>query len=175
MKSLYLVTSSILLGIILFAQVNLYTLKAKRVVHFSVEEFMNVKLISAPKLLSSIYETLSIITVITNNDIFEQGVKTLKKVLPCVPFLYTSHSSSRCVFTNRGIQTNKLSSLFNGHSVNSIVNAIMFQHYTYPLLCNIKQQKAIHNPRSTLWESESAPGVINMITKCLRNNANLDK
>ena len=131
----------------------------------SLEELLNVKVISASKSLTSISAAPSVMSVITADDISKQGLKTLEEVLQRVPGFFTSEGGTRAIISNRGILTNKFLMLIDGHSVNSIVKDGMSQQHIFPLLDNIERIEIVRGPGSTLWGSEAALGVINIITK----------
>ena len=133
----------------------------------SLEELLSINVISASRSLTSIVEAPSVMTVITVEDISKQGLKTLEEVLQRVPGFFTSEETTRALISNRGIITNKLALLIDGHSVNSIIQDGYGQQQIFPLLENVERIEIVRGPGSTLWGNEAALGVINIIT---RNN-----
>lgn len=151
--------------IINYAQEEAAPFKAIDLVELTFEELLDIKVVTASKSLTSITKAPSVISVITAEDIAKQGLKTLEEVLQRVPGFFTSETGTRALISNRGILTNKFLLLIDGHSVNSIVKDGMSQQHIFPLLDNIERIEIVRGPGSTLWGSEAALGVINIISK----------
>ncbi len=131
----------------------------------SFEKLMDMRVLSASRSLIRIAEAPSVVSVITAEDISRQGLKTLEEVLQRVPGFFASEAGTRAIVGNRGILTNNFLLLIDGHSVNSIVKNGFFQQHIFPLFDSIETIEVVRGPRSTLWGSEAALGVINIITK----------
>ena len=129
------------------------------------EKLMDMRVVSASRSLTRIAEAPSVVSVITAEDISRQGLKTLEEVLQRVPGFFPSEAGTRAIVGNRGILTNNFLLLIDGHSVNSIVKNGFFQQHIYPLLDSIERIEVIRGPGSTLWGSDAALGVINIITR----------
>lgn len=134
----------------------------------SLESLASVKIYTADRALTSVSETSSIVTVITAKEIKKQGLKTLEEVLERVPGMFLDFKNRVQPFIyHRGIQQDQntgLLLLVDGVSQNSQVAYGFDAQHTLPHLFNVKQIEIIRGSSSTLWGSNAATSVINIIT-----------
>lgn len=134
----------------------------------SLEDLMNVKIITASKKEENYNDAPSAVTVITNEQIQQQGLRTLEEVLERVAGFFPTGQLPFGLIGGRGlIQDQNVNYLFliDGHSFNSTNVAGAYHQHTFPLLSNVKQIEIIRGPGSTLWGSDAVVGIINIITK----------
>lgn len=131
----------------------------------SLEELMQVEIVSANRDTSIIANSPAVITVITAQQIREQGLKSLKEVLDRSVGYFTVPEWSNYV-GNRGIVKNSLSFLItiDGKSINNKSVRGIADVHLFPNLDMVKQIEIIRNPASTIWGSDACLGMINIIT-----------
>jgi len=116
----------------------------------------------------SIRESPSVISVITADEIKRNGYSTLSDVLQFVPGFFISRQQAFPIISNRGLYQDMNSNfllLIDGHPLNSIVENGMYHEDRFPLLSKVKRIEIIHGPASTMWGTDAASGIINIITK----------
>jgi outer membrane receptor for ferrienterochelin and colicin len=136
---------------------------------FSLQELMNVEIVSASQKTETILESPSNITVVTDEQIKEWGARNLKDVLSRVAGFYILPDRDEWVISARGnISDNnqKYLILIDGHKMNSIDNFGPGHLMELPMdLANVKRIEIIRGPGSVVWGSGALAGVINIITK----------
>lgn len=134
----------------------------------SIEDLMNIEVVTSTKSSSTVEKAPSIVTVITADDIQKQGLRSLNDVLMRVPGFYTSPGKPMHKISNRSFSQDHNSNillLIDGHSQNSINIFGMYYQHVFPMLNKVKRIEIIRGPGSTLWGSDAASGIINIITK----------
>ena len=157
--------------IILFS-VNVYAQEQEEeleeLFEMSIEDLMNVEVVTSTKSVSTIEKAPSIITVITADDIRKQGLRSLNDVLLRVPGFFTLPGKPMNKISNRSFSQDHNSNillLVDGHSMNSINIFGIYNQHLFPTLNKVKRIEIIRGPGSTLWGSDAASGIINIITK----------
>ncbi len=110
----------------------------------------------------------SVMTVYTDEDIRREGFRNLNELLERTTGFFINRNMSNVLISNRGISLNENEPfllLIDGHSMNSIVDKGAGDFLIFPLISYAKQIEIIRGPGSTLWGSDAALGVINIITK----------
>jgi len=135
----------------------------------TLQELMDVEIISASQKIETLLETPSNMTVVTSEQIKEWGSRDLKDVLSRVAGFYVLPDRDEWVFSARGsISDNnqKYLILIDSHKMNSIDNFGPGHLMEIPMtLGNVKRIEIIRGPGSAVWGSGALAGVINIITK----------
>ena len=135
----------------------------------SLEDLMNLEVVSASKEVEALRDAPSNITVITARQIKEWGMRDLKDVLRRVAGYYIVADRDEWVFAARGNVSDNNQSyliLMDGHRLNSIENFGPGQIIELPNdLSNVRQIEIIKGPGSVMWGSGGLAGIINIITK----------
>jgi outer membrane receptor protein involved in Fe transport len=136
--------------------------------NLSLVDLLNVKVTTASKKAESIFTAPSNISVITDKQIKEWGLRDLQDVLKRVPGYKVINDRDEWVFSARGnVSDNnqKYLILIDGHKMNSTENFGPGQIIELPMdLSNVKRVEIIRGPGSAVWGSEALAGVINVIT-----------
>ncbi|MBN2106934.1 MAG: TonB-dependent receptor, partial [Deltaproteobacteria bacterium] len=136
---------------------------------YSLEELMNIELVSAAKKPQTAYESAAAVYVITQEDIRRSGAVNLPEALRMAPGIQVSRSDpGQFAVTSRGFLgefANKLLVLIDGRSVYSPLFSGTMWDYRDVLLENIERIEVIRGPGATLWGANAVNGVINIITK----------
>jgi iron complex outermembrane receptor protein len=135
----------------------------------SVEELMNVEVISVSKRPEKLSETASAIQVITAEDIRRSGASNIPEALRLAHNLHVAQKGSHAWgIAARGFNTelaNKLLVLIDGRTVYTpLFSGVFWDRQDY-LLEDIDRIEVISGPGSTLWGANAVNGVINIITK----------
>lgn len=134
----------------------------------SLDELANVQVYAPSKTWTTITTAPAVVTVVTDQDIQLRGVKTLKEVLDRVPGFLTSPDESTYLLSNRGFTQNPNSNyliLLDGQALNNQRWEGAEEYFLFPSLSQVKRIEVIRGPGSTLWGSDAAMGMINIISK----------
>jgi iron complex outermembrane receptor protein len=135
----------------------------------SLEELMNIEVVSVSRHPEKLDEAASAIQVITQDDIRRSGAKTLPEALRLAPNLQVAQvNSSQWAISARGfnnVLANKLLVLIDGRTVYTPLYAGVFWDVQNLLLEDIDRIEVISGPGGTLWGANAVNGVINIITK----------
>ncbi len=160
-----------------FAQVPTDSLSTGKLKKLSLEELMNIEVMSVSKRPEKLLEAASAIQVITSDDIRRSGAKTLPEVLRLAPNLQVAQiNSSQWAISARGfnnILSNKLLVLIDGRTVYTPLYAGVFWDVQNVLLEDIDRIEVISGPGGTLWGANAVNGVINIITKNAKDTRGL--
>ena len=135
----------------------------------SVEELMDIEVISVSKRPEKLLETASAIQVITAEDIRRSGASNIPEALRLAHNLHVAQKGSHAWgITARGFNTdlaNKLLVLIDGRTVYTpLFSGVFWDRQDY-LLEDLDRIEVISGPGSTLWGANAVNGVINIITK----------
>lgn len=127
-----------------------------------------VQVFTADRELTAIEEAPSVITLITAEQIQQQGLKSLHEALSRVPGFFNATSPFMEPVSNRGfaqnVNTNYLL-LVDGHALNNdAINGLGHSHMM-PGLDRIARIEVVRGPGATLWGASAAMGIIHLITK----------
>jgi iron complex outermembrane receptor protein len=132
----------------------------------SLEELLNVKVVTASAKSERIAAAPATIYSITEEQILIKGYSNLAEVLEDIPEIEVQKKSGpemSNIFTIRGISGNeKIIILLDGIHVNA--NAPHAIGYNYSIL-NAKRIEVITGPASALYGADAFSGIINIITK----------
>ncbi len=142
----------------------------KTLTEMTIEELMNVKVITASTYYQNLIEAPATTYVITEEEIQQYGYRDLKDVLQHIPGIEYVSSHSNLQGGQRGFAENwsQTKLLINGRPVNKLWSGESYIASQYTLN-NVKQIEIIQGPASALYGADAYTGVINIITK---NNDN---
>ncbi len=134
----------------------------------SIEDLMNIEVVTPSRKPQAIDTAPSNITVITEKEIRDSGAQTLADLLERLPGVYipTQGHGEESIYI-RGVgerYNNKTLLMVDGYPFRDLY------YYTYPLnatipLANIKRIEVIRGPGSSMYGTNALAGVINIITK----------
>lgn len=143
----------------------------------SVEELMNIEVISVSKRPEKLTEASSAIQVITQEDIRHSGASSVPEALRLASNLQVAQvNSSQWAITARGfnnVLANKLLVLIDGRVVYTPMYAGVFWDVQNLVLEDIDRIEVISGPGGTLWGANAVNGVINIITKSSKETTGL--
>jgi len=143
----------------------------------SLEELMDIEVMSVSKRSEKLTEVASAIQVITQKDIRNAGVKTLAEALRLAPNLQVAQvNSSQWAISARGfnnVLANKLLVLIDGRTVYTPLYAGVFWDVQNLLLEDVDRIEVISGPGGALWGANAVNGVINIITKNAKDTKGL--
>lgn len=134
----------------------------------SLEELMDVQVVTASKTVETLEDTSSVITVITREDIERSGYRTIYELLQRVPGFFPSTQATWLMTGSRGFVSHgndNILLLVDGHPQNSIVAHGYQQQNTVPTLDKVERIEIIRGPGSVLWGTSAAYGIISVLTK----------
>lgn len=143
----------------------------------SLQELLDVEVISVSKHPEKLTEVASAIQVITQQDIRNSGAKTLPEALRLASNLQVAQiNSSEWAISARGFNNslaNKLLVLIDGRTVYTPLYAGVFWDVQNLVLDDIDRIEVISGPGGTLWGVNAVNGVINIITKSSKESKGL--
>ncbi|MDS4039931.1 MAG: TonB-dependent receptor [Candidatus Competibacter sp.] len=135
----------------------------------SIEELMDVKVVSPTKQAQHLADTASAIFVITQDDIRRSGVTNIPDALRLAPGVQVAQiDASKWAITIRGFGgrfANKLLVLVDGRSIYTPAFAGTYWEIQDLLLEDIDRIEVIRGPGASLWGANAVNGVINILTK----------
>lgn len=134
----------------------------------SLEELIEVEVISASKRPQKIPYAPSPIYVFTAEDIQRTGVRNLMELVRFIPGFYVYPKIDQTfVVANRGIvgSNDKILYLIDGIPLNNSAQGGAVNFQLFPGLEKVKRVEIISGPGSTMWGSDASLGVVNVITK----------
>lgn len=135
----------------------------------SIEELMNLEVISATKKTRKLADTASAAFVITQDDIRRSGATSIPEALRLAPGVQVARiNANRWAVTIRGFNgryANKLLVLVDGRSIYTPVFAGVYWEIQDLLMEDIERIEVIRGPGASLWGANAVNGVINIITK----------
>jgi iron complex outermembrane receptor protein len=168
-------------SISLFAQDTLTTARALK--KLSLEELMNIEVVSVSRGPQKLTEAASAIQVITNEDIRRSGATRLPEALRLASNLIVAQSNSHdWGITARGFNgaplanntsANKLLVMIDGRTVYSPLFGGVFWDVQNVLLEDIERIEVVSGPGGTLWDANAVNGVINIITRNAKDTEGL--
>ena len=136
---------------------------------FSIEDLMQIKVVSAEKMEQALRDTASAVFVITADDIRRSGVTNVMEALRLAPGVEVARiDSSRWAITIRGFNgrfANKLLVLVDGRTVYNAQFSGVYWEIQDLFLPDIERIEVVRGPGGSLWGANAVNGVINIITK----------
>ena len=158
-----------------FGQVQDSLLSARVLKKLSLEELMNVEVISVSKHPEKLKEAASAVQVITQEDIRRSTAGSLQEALRLAPNLQVARTNSHdWAITARGFNgaplsnaslADKLLVMIDGRSVYNPLFGGVFWDAQNVLLEDIDRIEVVSGPGGTLWGDNAVNGVINILSK----------
>lgn len=138
-------------------------------INLSVEDLLNVEVISVAKKAKSLNDSPAAIFVITQDDIKRIGATSVPEALRLAPGLDVARiDSNKWAISARGFNgrfANKLLVLIDGRSIYTRAFAGVYWENQDVMLEDVDRIEVIRGPGATLWGANAVNGVINIITK----------
>jgi len=135
----------------------------------SLEELMNIEVISISRRPEKLWQTPSAIQVLKGDDIGKYGASNIPEALFLAGNLQvTQKGSNGYGISARGFNTdlaNKLLVLIDGRTIYTPLYSGVFWDRQDYLLNDIDQVEVVSGPGGTLWGANAVNGVINITTK----------
>jgi iron complex outermembrane receptor protein len=135
----------------------------------SVEELMNMEVMSVSRTPQRLTEAASAIQVVTGTEIRRSGATNLPDALRLVSNLQVAqYNSNAWIISSRGFNTifaNKLLVMIDGRSVYTPLFGGVIWELQNLLLEDVDRIEVVSGPGGTLWGANAVNGVINIITK----------
>jgi len=158
-------------------------LPAERLKKLSLEDLMNIEVVSVSMRAEKLSEVASAIQVITDNDIAHSAATRLPELLKLTPNIQMAQANSHdWAITARGfnglpsaggIVANKLLVMIDGRSVYSPLFGGVFWDVQNVMLEDVDKIEVVSGPGGTLWGANAVNGVINVVTKSSRETQGL--
>ena len=136
---------------------------------FSIEDLMQVKVVSATKMEQALQDTAAAVFVISAEDIRRSGVTNVMEALRLAPGVEVARiDSSRWAISIRGFNgrfASKLLVLIDGRSIYNTQFSGVYWELQDLFLPDIERIEVIRGPGGSLWGANAVNGVINIITK----------
>lgn len=149
----------------------------KKLKALSIEELMDIEVISLSRMPQRLSEIASAIQIITNEDIRRSGATNIPEALRLFSNLQVSQlNSSAWVISARGFNTvfaNKLLVLIDGRTVYTPLFGGVIWDLQSVLLEDVERIEVISGPGGSLWGANAVNGVISIITKRARDTDGL--
>jgi len=150
---------------------------AEALKRLTLDQLMNVEVMSVSRRPERLFETPSAIQVITQDDIRRSGATSLPEALRLASNLQVAQVDARqWAISARGLNSttaNKLLVLIDGRTVYTPLFSGVFWDVQDVLLTDIDRIEVISGPGATLWGSNAVNGVINVITKDAKDTRGL--
>lgn len=143
----------------------------------SLEELMNIQVISVTKQPEKFSAVASAIQVITQEDIQRSGATNIPEALRLATNLQVAQFRSNAwIISARGFNapfSNKLLVMVDGRTVYSPLFAGVFWDAQSVLLEDVDRIEVISGPGGTVWGANAVNGIINIITKSSKDTKGL--
>lgn len=135
----------------------------------SLEELMNVEVVSVSRKAERLGDAAAAVFVITDDDIRRSGATSIADALRLAPGLNVARASaSQWAITARGLNyvlADRLLVLIDGRTVfTPLFSGVYWDIQDYPME-DIARIEVIRGPGGTMWGANAVNGVINIITK----------
>lgn len=135
----------------------------------SLEELLSARFYTASRYFEEQRFVPAVISVITREQIEKQGLQDLNEVLKRTPGFYMENANRvQSFITHRGFHTDQnvnVLVLIDGHAQN--INSVygVDHMHLFPTLQKVERIEIVRGSSSTLWGSDAATAVINIITR----------
>ncbi len=137
--------------------------------NLSVEDLLNIEVISVAKKAKSLNDSPAAIFVITQNDIKRIGATSVPEALRLAPGLDVARiDANKWAVSARGFNgrfSNKLLVLIDGRNTYTRAFAGVYWENQDVMLDDVERIEIIRGPGASLWGANAVNGVINIITK----------
>ena len=138
-------------------------------VNLSVEDLLNVEVISVAKKAKSLNDSPAAIYVISQDDIKRIVARSIPEALRLSPGIDVSRiDANKWAISARGFNgcfANKLLVLIDGRNIYTRAFAGVYWENQDVMLEDVERIEVIRGPGATLWGANAVNGVINIITK----------
>ncbi len=135
----------------------------------SLEELINIEVVSASKKAQRLSDTDAAVYVITQEDLKRSGITNIPEALRMVPGVQVARiDANKWAISARGFNgrfANKLLVLMDGRSIYTPIFSGVFWDMQDTMMEDIDRIEVIRGPGATLWGANAVNGVINIITK----------
>ncbi|HLA35073.1 MAG TPA: TonB-dependent receptor [Rhodocyclaceae bacterium] len=149
------------------------TPSAQNPIDLSLEDLLNVEVMTASRKSQHLQDVAAAIFIITRDDIERSGVASLPEALRMAPGVNVARlANSRWAVSVRGFNgrfANKLLVLMDGRSLYSPLFSGVIWENEDTLLEDIDRIEIVRGPTAALWGSNAVNGVINIITRRARD------
>src|SRR5688572_2920085 len=146
---------------------------AQNLKRLSIEELMQVDVVSAGRRAEPVGTAAAAVSVITGDDIRRAGVTTIADALALADGVHVARfNNGSWSVTARGFngQTpNKLLVMVDGRTVYSPLFSGVFWNTVDYVLEDVDRIEVIRGPGATLWGANAVNGVVNIITRSTRD------
>ncbi len=141
----------------------------KELLNLSVEDLLNVEVVSVSKKAQSLNDSPAAIYVITHEDIKRIGARSIPEALRLAPGVDVARiDAHRWAVSIRGFNSrfaNKLLVLIDGRNAYTRAFSGVYWEQQDVMLEDVDRIEVIRGPGGTLWGANAVNGVINIITK----------
>lgn len=142
----------------------------------SLEDLLNVEITTASKYAQKIADAPAAVTVITKDQIYKYGYRTLTQALASVPGFYLTNDRGYTYLGVRGLSIPtdyniRVLILLDGTPMNDKYYGTFVPELTPDLMDAVERIEIVKGPSSTLYGSNALFAIVNVIT---RNGANTD-
>ena len=135
----------------------------------SLEELLEVEVVTASKRPTTAFETPAAVTVLTRDDLRRSGAVTLVDALEWVPGVQFSRLNAANTAVGvrgfHGVLSDKLLVLIDGRSVYSLFfSGVYWDEHDLPIE-DIDRIEIVRGPGGALWGANAVNGVINVVTR----------
>jgi iron complex outermembrane receptor protein len=135
----------------------------------SLEELMNIKVVSASRTSKKLSQTAAAVYVVTRDDIQRSGASSIPELLRRVPGLHVVQiTSGAWAVSARGFTqeySDKLLVMIDGRSIyTNLFSGVEWYQNVLPM-DEIERIEVIRGPGGTMWGANAVNGVINIITR----------
>ncbi|RKY08422.1 MAG: TonB-dependent receptor [Planctomycetota bacterium] len=135
----------------------------------SIEELMDVEVITVSRSEDALFRTPAAITVLTSEDIRRSGHQSIPELLRMVPGVHVARiDSNKWAITARGfngLYAEKLLVLIDGRTVYTPLYSGVYWDVQDVMLEDIERIEVVKGPGGTLWGANAVNGIINIITR----------
>ncbi len=169
MKKSYVITLVAIFILCVSVRVNAQndTTEQKNLLDFSIEELMEIEVVTVSKFKQSITDAPGAVTVISKAEIEKMGYRTLSDILLTLPGFSLIQNDDEQIIAVRGIYgtTNqKFLVLRDGHIINDFLFDRVDLGYSFSL-DNVKKIEIIRGPSASLYGTAAVTSVINIISE----------
>lgn len=135
----------------------------------SLDELLDLEVVSVAKVPGKVTKTPAAITVITGEDLRRSGAQSIPEALRMVPGMHVYQiDANKWAVSARGFSSrfaNKMLVLIDGRIVYSTLFSGVFWDVQDVMMEDIDRIEVIRGPGGTLWGANAVNGIINIITK----------
>jgi iron complex outermembrane recepter protein len=139
----------------------------------SLDELMNIEVISVSRTLEKTFQAPAAVTVITHDDIHRSGYTSIGEILKMAPGLQVAQiDANKFAITSRGFNSryaNMLLVQIDGRTVYSTLHSGVYWETQELMLEDVDRIEIIRGPGASLWGANAVNGIINIITKSAKD------